>query len=211
MEPVWMAMGQAAGTAAHLARNLFVEPRNVPVGRLQSWLADSGQILTAFSDIQGPNTSVSKETWRAMEFWGTRGFFDSYSARPMEPISRGTAAQWLMSAIRQGDFMTWYGPSVEHSGGGNAESSLAQLKELGISEAGDPNALLTEGEMASWVARIEPWIDGSIGDNWAKRVGPRDSPPQVTQPANPDQPVMRARFCEALYARWRSATPSHIP
>lgn len=206
MEPVWMAMGQAAGTAAHLARNLFIEPRNVPVGRLQSWLADNGQIMTVFGDIQGPSESISKEAWQAMQFWGTRGFFDAYDAKPMEQITRGTAAQWLMSAVRQGDFMTWYGPSLDHSGGGSSESSLAQLEKLKITDAGDPNAVLTEGEMASWLAKIEPWIDGSIGDNWAKLVGPKDSPPQIVQPSNPDQPVTRARFCEALYARWRSAT-----
>jgi len=45
MEPTWMALGQAAGTAAHLALQLDAEPRAVPVRQLQSMLKDQGQVL----------------------------------------------------------------------------------------------------------------------------------------------------------------------
>lgn len=211
MEPVWMAMGQAAGTAAHLARRLYIEPREVPVNRLQSWLVANGQILTVFSDVQGPSDAVSKEAWQAMQFCGTRGFFDSYDAKPLDPITRGMAAQWLMSAIRLGDFMPAYGPFVKHSGGGTPESSLAQIAKLGVTEVGDWNAVLTEGEMALWLTNIEPWIDGSIGDTWAKRVRPKDELRASAFGAADERPVSRARFCEALFARFRSATPADIP
>ena len=209
MEPVWMAMGQAAGTAAHLARRLRCEPRDVPTSRLQAWLLSNDQIITAFTDAQGPSDSLSKDAWQAMQFWGTRGLFDSYNARPAEPITRGVAAQWLMEAFRQGDFMTSDGPSVKHSGGGTAESSLAQLEGLAITPAGDPNAVLTEGEMAFWISGIQPWIDGSLFDSWVTRIK-QDQTPKAIEVPNSDQPVTRARFCEALYAKFRSATPAPI-
>lgn len=212
MEPVWMAIGQAAGTAAHLARNLYVEPRDVPTNRLQAWLLQNNQIITAFTDAQSPGEILSKDAWRAMQFWGTRGFFDSYEAKPQEPVTRGKAAQWLMMAFREGDFMTWFGPYAKHAGGGTEDSSLTQLVNLKILSApGDANAVLTEGEMTSWLSKIEPWIDGSIGDNWTQRVKPVDAPEVLPAPSNPDKPVTRAQFCEALFARYRSATPAHIP
>jgi hypothetical protein len=212
MEPVWMAMGQAAGTAAHLARELFIEPRDVSTPRLQALLLENNQIITAFQDAQGPSDTLSKDAWRAMQFWGTRGFFDSYQAAPQDTLTRGVAAQWLMMAFRQGDFMTYFGPYAKHNGGGTGESSLGQLVGLNILDAaGDTNAVLTEGQMAQWISKIQPWIDGSFGDRWTERVRPQGSPEPAMTPANPDQPVTRSQFCQALYARFRGATPANVP
>lgn len=45
MEPTWMALGQAAGVAAHLAIQNEVEPRKVPVKELQTLLASQGQVI----------------------------------------------------------------------------------------------------------------------------------------------------------------------
>lgn len=46
MEPTWMALGQAAGTAAHLAIQEHVQPRNVSIEPLQAALRKSGQVLS---------------------------------------------------------------------------------------------------------------------------------------------------------------------
>ena len=45
MEPTWMALGQAAGVAAHLALRLGEEPRNVPIDELQRLLRGQGQVV----------------------------------------------------------------------------------------------------------------------------------------------------------------------
>lgn len=45
MEPTWMSLGQAAGTAAHIAIAEGCAPRDVPIVRLQTFLADAGQVL----------------------------------------------------------------------------------------------------------------------------------------------------------------------
>jgi hypothetical protein len=45
MEPAWMALGQAAGVAAHLAIEDEVEPRMVAIDTLQAALAKQGQVL----------------------------------------------------------------------------------------------------------------------------------------------------------------------
>jgi len=45
MEPTWMALGQAAGVAAHLAIEHETRPRNVPIDALQQTLVAEGQVL----------------------------------------------------------------------------------------------------------------------------------------------------------------------
>jgi hypothetical protein len=45
MEPTWMALGQAAGTAAHLAIQKSTEPRTVSIPDLQKLLVKQGQVI----------------------------------------------------------------------------------------------------------------------------------------------------------------------
>jgi len=83
MEPTWMALGQAAGTAAHLAIQHGVAPRKVPMGELRSALTKHGQVLrhvaraqSALPEPQGVTTvditssfdgSSQKSRWWAPE------------------------------------------------------------------------------------------------------------------------------------------------
>lgn len=206
MEPVWMAMGQAAGTAAHLARRLYVEPRDVPVKRLQCWLLDQGQVITAFTDVLSPGKGVTSEQFKAMQFYGTRGLFTSYVAAPQEKMTRGKAAQVLMSCIRVGDFMPAYGPFMKHAGGGTEEASLTQLENLGITKAGAADAPLSLSELQSWLSRIEPWVDGSMDDTWVGYTRPKDELGPPPDPINDElsPTVTKAEFCEALFTKFRS-------
>jgi len=211
MEPVWMALGQAAGTAAHVARQLYVEPRDVPVNRVQAILLNDGAVITTFNEMKLTEPVMTPEQLKAVQFWGTRGFFASYDALPNEPLTRGQAASWLMSAIKHGDFMAAYGPFMKHSGGGAGAASLAQLQGMYlIPEAGDPNEPFTQSEMKLWLAKIEPWIDGSIGDNWTQRVKAKESLPAAPEAMDPDPVVTRVEFCMALYEKYRYATPGPI-
>jgi hypothetical protein len=45
MEPTWMALGQAAGVAAHLAIEQGAEPRAVSIPELQKLLVAQGQVI----------------------------------------------------------------------------------------------------------------------------------------------------------------------
>jgi hypothetical protein len=45
MEPTWMALGQAAGNAAHVALTNGVELRDVPIGEVQALLRKQGAVL----------------------------------------------------------------------------------------------------------------------------------------------------------------------
>ena len=46
MEPTWMALGQAAGTAAHLSIREAVQPRDLPIEPLRATLRENGQVLS---------------------------------------------------------------------------------------------------------------------------------------------------------------------
>lgn len=49
MEPTWMALGQAAGTAAHLALADRVQPRSVSADSLQRQVLADGQVFSVES------------------------------------------------------------------------------------------------------------------------------------------------------------------
>jgi hypothetical protein len=90
MEPLWMGIGQVAGIAAHMSRELQVEIKDVPVLQLQNILIKNHQILTYFKDIDRADKAFD-----AVQFWGTKGFFDSYLARTQEHLSTEDCKLWL--------------------------------------------------------------------------------------------------------------------
>ena len=107
MEPVWMALGEAAGTAAALSLERSTRVRDVPRGALQRALLDGGQVITYFEDVapagfagyerQAPGLS------EAAQFWGARGFFAHCAARLDEPLGQGEAQRWAWLARRAVD------------------------------------------------------------------------------------------------------------
>lgn len=90
MEPLWMGIGQVAGIAAHLSREMQVEIKDVPIPHLQDILIKNRQILTYFKDMDRADKAFD-----AVQFWGTKGFFDSYLARPKENLSSEDYGLWL--------------------------------------------------------------------------------------------------------------------
>jgi hypothetical protein len=90
MEPCWMAMGQAAGVAAHLAIQSGRPVRQIEVPRLQRQLLEQGQVLVPYRDFKGD------EPWfKAMQYFGARGFFPFWEAEPQKPVLRGEAVLWF--------------------------------------------------------------------------------------------------------------------
>ncbi|MBL8177543.1 MAG: FAD-dependent oxidoreductase [Bryobacterales bacterium] len=89
LEPTWMALGQAAGVAAHLAIAADTQPRSVDVDQLQRTILDRNQVITFFRDID------SKDPHHAsLQYFGTKGFFLDYYAKSKDPIDIETAKRW---------------------------------------------------------------------------------------------------------------------
>lgn len=94
LEPTWMALGQAAGTAAHLALRDQVSVRQVSVDALQHELLRQGQVITFFRDIDATDPCCA-----ALQYFGTRGLFTDYDCRAHEPLERSVARQWIHLAL----------------------------------------------------------------------------------------------------------------
>ena len=97
MEPICMALGQAAAVTAALARELGRDLDEVPIGLLQLRLIEQGQVLTYYSDLP-----VAPER-RGADWVGLFGFDHDRSFRPNDPLDRATAARWLWASLRRLD------------------------------------------------------------------------------------------------------------
>lgn len=90
MEPLWMGIGQAAGLAAYIALKKQVEIADIPVHDLQKLLIDNQQVITYFDDV-----SINDSAFKALQFWGTKGFFNSYNAEVRKPLKANELKLWL--------------------------------------------------------------------------------------------------------------------
>jgi len=89
MEPCWMALGQAAGTAAALGLDAGIPPAEVPVPALQEALLADGAVLVYFRDL-----SPGDPAFPAAQRLALRGALGEWTARPAEPVEPAVAARW---------------------------------------------------------------------------------------------------------------------
>jgi hypothetical protein len=83
MEPVYMALGQAAGAAAHLAIRNRTELHQVPRADLQLALVEAGAVVTHYNDLPFDHPAFA-----ALQFLGARGLNPGYKATPNLKLSR---------------------------------------------------------------------------------------------------------------------------
>lgn len=90
MEPVFMALGEACGMAAHLALDKNVPLRKVDTAALQANLVDRGAVVTFFEDLPFDDPSFA-----AMQWLGARGLNKGYAANKDAKLSEGEGAERL--------------------------------------------------------------------------------------------------------------------
>lgn len=163
LEPVWMALGQAAGVAAHLALVSSPRPisvRSVPIDRLQRLLLRQGQVIAFFTDLPSPES----EEFAAVQFFAVRGFFDTYEAQTREQLDKSTAQKMLHrfaelkrlplphafgtanEAPTQGDIVRWLSALLNLS-------PEALRQRCGLS-AFRPDEPVTRGQLCVWLYRL---------------------------------------------------------
>lgn len=91
LEPTWMNLCESAGHAAALAVKAKVTPAGLDPDVLLRKLASSHIMLQFFNDVD-----VASDDPRvpAAEYFGTKGFFDSYDAKLDEPLTGAVKAVW---------------------------------------------------------------------------------------------------------------------
>jgi hypothetical protein len=97
MEPVFMALGEACGIAAHLAIQHEINVRRVPTAELQKILVERRGVITFFDDLKFDHPAFA-----AFQYLGARGFNKGYQAKPDAPISRDAASQ-AIERLRRSD------------------------------------------------------------------------------------------------------------
>lgn len=92
LEPVFIQMGDSAGFAVSLAARQGVLPGELDADKLVRTLADNQVMVCLFHEFD----MSSQQDWvAAVQYFGTKGFFDSYEARPEEVLDRQTARIWV--------------------------------------------------------------------------------------------------------------------
>ena len=242
MEPVWMALGEAAGTAAALSHDHGIPVSKVPVPLLQHKLLEAGQVICFFYDVPGPDPiwllhNMPQERARldlipepnpAIQYFGTKGYFGSYYARPNDPVTRLEAARWLhrfvsgkadLPAPQSSDAYTDV-PADHPDSLVLATLSHAKLIDSWAQSKGFfPSASLSRADAAQWISawmcRWQQWkLDEDFDPPW-NDLG-SESPAHTSflllgshrvlperwdtfTAIEPRHYITRAEFCEMLY------------
>ncbi len=91
LEPVFMQVGESAGLAAALAVRGKTSPTQLSADRLVRELCIRRSMVSFFNDV---NVDDLAEWVPAVQYFGTKGFFADYNARPAEPLSEAVRDAW---------------------------------------------------------------------------------------------------------------------
>jgi hypothetical protein len=100
MEPCWMALGEAAGTAASLAIEGGVAPRQISLDSLQHHLLEHQAVLIYYEDLDPAHPAYT-----AIQQLGLWGYLPAWRARPDEAVTEAEAKAWLQQAALELDYV----------------------------------------------------------------------------------------------------------
>jgi hypothetical protein len=93
LEPVFMEIGEAAGVAAALSKREHTTPAQLPADKLVHRLCELHFMVSFFNDV---DISSDLPWIPAAEYFGTKGFFADYDARPDGALQESTAKVWAV-------------------------------------------------------------------------------------------------------------------
>ncbi len=148
MEPVFMALGEVCGIAAHLGIRHGVEVRRVPVPELQVLLVERRGVITFYEDLP-----FADPAFAAFQWLGARGLNRGYKAAKDTKLTRGDAAERLTRILKwQGQ--SWPAPQDNPGAPLLASDLQGWLKQAGRDAAlsGSPALDLTQFATALYQA-----------------------------------------------------------
>jgi hypothetical protein len=105
MEPLYMTLGQAAGTAASLAVRQKVRVRDVPIETLQRELIAQKGVITYYDDVP-----IDHPAFGALQFLGARGLTGDFHAAPDSKLTRRQGAE-AFARLCKSESITWTAPT----------------------------------------------------------------------------------------------------
>lgn len=131
MEPVFMALGEASGLAAHLAVRRGVPVRHAPVAELQRLLVEAGGVITFYDDLP-----FGSPHFAAFQWLGARGMNPGYQATPDRPLTRRDG--WTkLGRILRSEGITWSAPQIDPEAPLRGSDLAAWLREAGYEPPAD--------------------------------------------------------------------------
>jgi hypothetical protein len=121
MEPVFMALGEACGIAAHLAIEKKVGIEDVPMAELQRILVARGGVIAFFTDIPFDDPDFA-----AFQWLGARGMNPGYAMTPDAPITRADGLARLRRVLSDSGSATRLPASVD---GNDTPLQAKQLRQ----------------------------------------------------------------------------------
>ena len=127
LEPVFMETGEAAAVAVAIASRSGIMPANVDGDRLARELANRRFLLSFFNDLDVGDKDASVS---AVQYFGTKGFFDRYDARPNEPLTDAVRVVWqnAFDQIQKGSLDPRKLPVAVHAAEAAASQSTGQTR-----------------------------------------------------------------------------------
>lgn len=96
LEPTWMSIAEAVAHATVLSLENNVTPARVDSDELLRRLATHRIMISFFNDVP----LEDGESWMpAVQYFGAKGFFDSYYAKPYELLTKSLAGYWISSTL----------------------------------------------------------------------------------------------------------------
>jgi hypothetical protein len=129
MEPVFMALGEACGVAAHLSLRDGTPLRSIPVAKLQHLLVERGAVITHYDDLP-----FDHPAFVALQWLGARGLNPGYQARPDMKLSRATASERFRRVMAV-EKRTWQPPNPVGDGPLRGRDLAEWLRQAGLKTA----------------------------------------------------------------------------
>lgn len=189
MDPTWMELGQAAGTAAALSLRQHAKVRDVSLAALQSSLLEQHCRLVFFWDVP-----LTEPYFAAIDRFSLLANIDGGDSRefhPEAPLTRGTLANWLVRVER----LT---PSVSNQHFKDVPWTHADFRE--IETLYDAGQLSAFGVEPQW-PRFGPYSQERFGGFGQSRA---------FTDFHPEQSVTWTEFLNALHVLDLTA-PSSMP
>ncbi len=219
MEPTWMALGQAAGTAAYIAIQHGLPVTRVPVALVQDTTLLSHQVTIFLKDVD-----YDHRDFQALNYAGLIGLLPTYEAEPEKPVDRGTAVGWLWQWMRVRHpqlAAPAAAPQFADVAGdaplAPAARALGGLGVLGTVRSGEalrPAEPLGAAEAARWIARAHRVSDPArqrsapaLRDALERQVVGLLEETVQRDPGIKPEALTRAQFLRLLYLAAQTGAP----
>jgi hypothetical protein len=147
MEPVFMALGEACGIAAHLSLKRGAPLRRVPPAEVQALLVERRGVITFYEDLP-----FDDPVFPAFQYLGARGLNPGYRASKNEPLTRASAAERLARILKY-EGRAWSAPAGDPSAPLTGAELAAWLKQAGYARAAAP-ATGAPADLAAFAAAV---------------------------------------------------------